>query len=277
MTRRRTFLLWAALLPTLLIACRDSTPPPAPKPVTSAPSEQRPAFVTPPGQQMTGREAFISIGGVAGGFPHDTVLKNLVTGYQRAGFRVHYIVAAMSFAPFSAKMAQVAAEYSTQQHVLNYVAFHHTGHGWGDEFTYQAPNGTEAHTKHSEAAAATGAAFPKSRPEFAGTQFALVYDGCGQGRATNHPVPQRTGVIATSSTDAATKDQCDANNCPYVCAACRTQIVAGYVYSTGYGAGLQPPPDDASVIAAIEWAHHSGLQTLIASASMSCGGKFVRF
>src|SRR5262245_12186855 len=137
---RRTLLFWAALLPALLIACQDATPPPAPKPkpTVSAPSEeQQPVFVTPAGQQITGREAFISIGGVAGG-SHTTVLSSLVTGYQRAGFRVHYIVTAMSFAPFSAKMAQVATEYTTAGTQLKFVAFHHTGHGWGDEFSYQA-------------------------------------------------------------------------------------------------------------------------------------------
>jgi len=89
----------------------------------------------------TGNEVFISIGGVQGS-DHTATLEALKEGYARAGFRVHYIIAAMSFAPFQVKMAEVAKDYTQRKNIrLDHVVFHHAGHGWEGQITYEKPDG----------------------------------------------------------------------------------------------------------------------------------------
>lgn len=272
--------LWMLATVLAVVGC-DNRPPAVaapPEPASApAPAASQPSAVTPPGQTTSGREAFISVGGVTG-YQHTAVLSSLTGGYQRAGFRVHYVVEAMSFAPFSTKMTEVAQEYAGTDRRLKVVVFHHTGHGWGDHFSYQAADGSSGVTRHSEVAAAVAAAFPLATPQFASMNFGLIYDACGQGRATQYPVAQRSGWIATSTPDAATDAQCQQNNCPYTCRACESQIVAAYVYSSAFGANLQSPADDTAVIAVVQAAHDAGLLALVAAASPSCGiGKFERY
>jgi hypothetical protein len=236
-----------------------------------------PEMTTPGGQTMNGLEAFISVGGV-NGIPDAGVQNSLVNGYQRAGFRVHYVVSAMSFDPFAVKMAEVAAEYRQAGRTLSYVVFHHTGHGWDDHITYQNAQGTRGSTTHNEVAVALGVLFPKPVPEFKETLFGLVYDACGQGGATNHTVRDRQGVAVTSTPDAAPANQCAANNCSYICEACWTQTVPAYTYSQRYGDNLQPPPDVSLIDEALQAAHNSGQNAILQQGSPSgCQGKFRRY
>lgn len=278
----RRHLLALGLSP-LVVACGE-TPRPAPPPAASAPAsatappaEAPPAMLTPPGQTPTGREALISIGGVTQ-HPHAAVQAALVSGYQRAGYRVHFIVEARSFAPFKAKLAELAQEYLTARRELKQVAFHHTGHGWDDHISYQGAAGTSGSSLHSEIAGALGAPFPTTEPLFAATRFGLIYDACGQGKATAQTVPARAGYVATATPDAAPAAACAANNCPYVCVACRDQLVSGYVYSQGFAAALAAPPNEAGVESMMRAAHAAGQAALRAAASPSaCTGKFEPF
>jgi hypothetical protein len=225
----------------------------------------------------TGLEAFISIGGVQG-MPHGVVQAGLVNGYQRAGFRVHYVVAAMSFDPFAIKMAEVAAEYRAAGRNLRFVAFHHTGHGWDDHITYETPQGQRGRTTHNEIAVGLAVLFPRSEREFRATGFGLVYDACGQGSATNHAVRDRGGFVATATPNSAPRAQCVANNCRYICENCWTQTTPTYTYSTRYGERLLPASNDGQIDERAEIAHLAGQQAIRAAGAPSgCSGKFVRY
>lgn len=274
MQRRHLIVLALSLA---VAGCGDSkrnAPPPA---ASAPPAENLPAMVTPPGQVPTGREAFVSIGGVTG-FPDAPVQAALVAGYQRAGFRVHFIVAAMSFGPFQVKLADVAREYRAARRELKQVVFHHTGHGWDDHVSYQNAQGGGGSTLHRAIADGLGAPFPTTEPLFAATRFGLVYDACGQGLATGRTVPARAGFVATATPDAAPAAACAANQCTYACVACRDQFVAAYQYSQAFGAALAPPPNEAGIEAVMRAAHAAGQAALQAAGSPSgCNGKFVPF
>lgn len=269
--------LIAATLSLLLTGCGDdkrSAPPPA---ASAPPAETLPRLVTPPGQAITGREALISIGGVTG-FADAPVQAALVAGYQRAGYRVHYIVAAMDFGPFQLKLAELAQEYLTARRELKQLAFHHTGHGWDDHVSYQDARGASGSAPHRTIADGLGAPFPTTEPLFAATRFGLVYDACGQGLATGRTVPARSGFVATATPDAAPAAACAANQCTYACVACRDQFVAAYQYSLAFGAALAPPPNEVGIEAVMRAAHAAGQAALQAAGSPSgCNGKFVPF
>jgi hypothetical protein len=274
MLRRHLVTLALALI---VGGCGESKRTAAPPAASAPPAENLPLMVTPPGQVPTGREAFLSIGGVTG-FPEAAVQAALVAGYQRAGFRVHYIVAAMSFAPFQAKLGAVAQEYLLARRELKQVVFHHTGHGWDDHISYQDARGGGGSTLHRAIADNLGAPFPTSEPLFAATRFGLVYDACGQGRATAQTVPARAGFVATATPDAAPAAACTANQCAYACVACRDQFVAAYQYSQAFGAALAPPPNEAGMEAVMRAAHAAGQAALQAAGSPSgCNGKFQPF
>lgn len=276
---RRHLLTLVAAFALPLAGCDNGkrNPQPPTTPASAPAPETVPALVTPPGQVATGREAFISIGGVTG-FPSAPVQAGLVAGYQRAGFRVHYIEAAMSFGPFQVKLNEVAQEYLVARRELKQLVFHHTGHGWDDHVSYQDAQGGSGSTLHQDIANALGAPFPTSEPLFGATRFGLVYDACGQGRATGKTVPARAGYVATATPDAAPAAACAANQCTYACVACRDQFVAAYQYSVAFGAALAPPPNEAGVEAMMRTAHAAGQAALVGAGSPSgCNGKFVPY
>src|SRR6056297_3484754 len=238
-----------------------------------------PEMVTPPGQEMSGWEAFISIGGV-NGRPEPPVQKSLVKGYQRAGFRVHYVEMAMSFDPFAIKMAEVANEYRASGRDLEYVVFHHTGHGWDDHISYETapPDVRRGSTDHNEVAVGLGVLFPKASAEFDETLSGLVYDACGQGGATDHTVRDRHGVVVTATPPAAPAGQCAANDCTYICEACWTQTVPTYTYSQAFGRALLKPPGVTFVDEALQAAHNAGGNAIRQQGSPSgCEGVFRRY
>jgi hypothetical protein len=277
--------LWASAVLSCGIAlfgCNgsgDNTPPAEQPPAETAPTAQdtTPIMITPPGQPVNGREAFISIGGVIGR-PHAAALQALITGYQRAGFRVHFVVSAMSFDPFAVAMADVAREYRTAGRGLEYVVFHHTGHGWDDHISYETPTGQRGSTTHQEIAVGLGVLFPKTVLEFRQTMFGLVYDACGQGKAVQHKVRGRSGFIATSTPDAAPAALCTANSCNWICDNCWTQTAPAYTYSERFGPNLGTPPTPDLVDEAAQAAHNSGQLGLVnASSPSGCTGKFERY
>lgn len=239
-----------------------------------------PQMTTPPGQAVNGLEAFISIGGVLG-MNHAAVQTSLVNGYQRAGFRVHYVVAAMSFDPIAARMGEVAAEYRSAGRRLRYVVFHHTGHGWLDHISYEARVGGQVRhgqTFHPQISHGMAALFPRTVTEFSSTRFGMVLDACGQGHATAHEVSGRNGFIATATPDAASPAQCRANSCTYICEACWTQTTPVYTYSTRYGDQLLAAPSDDLIDEAAQAAHNAGQNAMSGAGSPSgCMGKFLRY
>lgn len=186
---------------------------------------------------LSGREVFISIGGVRG-VGHDAVLDALQRGYARSGFRIHWVVVAMSFDPFEAKMREVADEYDGGDVPLEMVVFHHTGHGWGPRFLYEPPAGERGETFHTEVFRTLGAEFPESEAAFGDTEFGVILDACGQGGAADLRVSGRRGFVATSSPTAANPSTCQANSCEYFCRACIGQAVPTYRYSIVFGRSL---------------------------------------
>ena len=77
----------------------------------------------------------------------------------------------MSFAPFEAKMAEVAAEYIQRKDMqLDHVVFHHAGHGWDGKIIYETPAGARGETSHAKIFQTLGDQFPKKEASFANTK-----------------------------------------------------------------------------------------------------------
>ena len=254
--------------------------PETPTETPSAPPEQPtitisdPPFYTVGNGPPIGNEVFIVMGGVRG-TSHTSALENLKVGYARSGFRIHYIIEPMSFAPVSAKMLKVATEYARLNITLAHVVFHFSGHGWDDHVTCEKQNGTRGDIPHSVIFNQFGNQFPKATPQFQNTRFGVILDACGQGKAADRKVAGRNGFVATSSPNAADATDCAENGCEYVCTACNGQLVPTTVYSSAFGTNLSSTIEDK--IPAMKTAHDAAQVVLSTQWSCRNEGRFVQY
>ena len=228
------------------------------------------AFHTVGNAPPTGNEVFISMGGVKGS-SYKPALEALQEGYARSGFRVHYIVEAMSFAPFEAKMAEVAAEYIQRKDMqLDHVVFHHAGHGWDGKIIYETPAGARGETSHAKIFQTLGDQFPKKEASFANTKFGVVLDACGQGTAADRQVAGRSGFVATASPDLPTRYTILGRT--GVFRSDNTCLVATHQYSLAFGQNLNSTVPDK--IPAFKTAHDAGVKFLNDTWNGKKDGKF---
>jgi len=279
---------WVALFVFCMFisACNDDKPNPdntAPD-ASTATGEESPSSTYAPTIYLdttapNGFEAFISIGGVIGS--NDSLARNQIeNAYRAAGFRVHTIMVPMSFAAIQTVMTNVAAEYQRGSTTLNYVVFHHAGHGWDDHITYERAGPTRGSTKHTVIFSALGSTFPITTQQFLGTQFGAVFDACGQGKAAALKVGGRHGFVASASPPAVAASTCASAGCSYVCENCWTQTVPTYTYSANFARILQAaPPPPNQITNAMQGAHNAGVIALEqgGSPSTGCGGVFTRY